>query len=103
MAARKRRKSQPRKVSAMLETVLGDLGLESAVAAFRIGEVWAEAVGEKIAAHASPVGMRNGVLEVSVDSSVWCQQLQFEKQRVLGELEIRMGLEAPRDIRFRVA
>lgn len=86
----------------MLETVLGDLGLEAAARAFRVGEVWAETVGEAGAAHSRCVGVRGAVLEVAVDSSVWCQQLQLEKARLLAGLADRLGDEAPTDIRFRM-
>jgi len=87
----------------MLETVLGDLGLDSAARAFRVGEVWAETVGEPGAAHSRCVGVRGEVIEVAVDSSVWCHQLQLEKARLLSGLAERLGSEAPSDIRFRVA
>ena len=97
----RRRRSQPRKVGGLLDTVLGDLGLEAAARAFRVAEVWAQAVGADVAAHASPVGMRGSVLEVSADSSVWCQHLQLGKAQLLESLRDVLGDEAPDDIRFR--
>jgi predicted nucleic acid-binding Zn ribbon protein len=86
----------------MLETVLGDLGLDAAARAFRVGEHWAETVGVEGAAHSRCAGLRGTVLEVVVDSSVWCQQLQLEKPRLLAGLRDRLGDEAPTDIRFRM-
>lgn len=97
-----RRKGSPAQVGTMLETVLGDLGLETAARAFRAGEVWAEVVGQPGADHCQPIGVRGDVLEVLVDSSVWCQQLQLEKGRLLAGLRERLGSEAPQDIRFRL-
>jgi len=89
-------------VGDMLETVLGDLGLDAAARAFRVGEVWAETVGEVGAAHSKCIGVRGSVLEVLVDSSVWCQQLQLEKSRLLKGLAERLDKDAPTDIRFRL-
>jgi predicted nucleic acid-binding Zn ribbon protein len=46
--------------------------------------------------------MRGGVLEVSVDTSVWCQDLQMNRPRLLAALRERLGEDAPEDLRFRV-
>jgi len=98
----KRRRSQPRVVGSLIGQVLDDLGLEAASQAFRVGEHWAEAVGPEVAAHSQPVGMRGDVLEVSVDSSVWCQQLQMQRLSILAALAAQLGDDAPHDLRFRV-
>ena len=82
--------------------MLGDLGLDAAVSAFRIGELWEEAVGAEIASHCRPVAMRGEVLEAEVDSSVWCQQLQMERPRILQALREVLGDDAPKDLRLRV-
>ncbi len=99
---RERRRSQPTRVESMLESVLGELGLEATAAAHRVGQRWVAAVGPEIAKHARPVGLRGGVLEVEVDSSVWCQQLQLSSPEILAALERELGEAAPRDLRFRV-
>ena len=99
---KRRRKGTPAQVGQMLETVLGDLGLEAAARAFRVGEIWSEVVGSPGADHSRPVGVRGDVLEIAVDSSVWCQQLQLEKERLMAGLRDRLGDEAPSDIRFRM-
>jgi len=82
--------------------VLHDLGLDSVARAHRIGQVWAEAVGEQIAAHCRPVGIRGEVLELTVDSPVWSQQLQLRKPELLAALARALGPEAPRELRFQV-
>ena len=63
---------------------------------------WEEAVGPEIAAHCRPVSLRDGRLEVSVDSSVWCQQLQLQVPQILGALRQVFGDEAPTQLWFRV-
>ncbi len=97
-----RRVGKPQVVGSLLGQVLDELGLEVASQAFRIGEFWCDAVGAEVAAHSRPVGLRGGVLEVSVDSSVWCQQLQMKRREILAALTERMGNDAPKDLRFRL-
>ncbi len=97
-----RRRTQPRKIATALEQVLGDLGLDGATAAFRIAELWPEAVGAEVAKHCRPVIVRGGVLEAEVDSSVWCQQLQLQRPQLLAKLRQTLGEDAPSDLRFRV-
>lgn len=101
-AARSRRRSEPRPIGKAIESVLEDLGLEAAAAAFRIGEEWLECVGPEVARHARPVGLRAGVVEVAVDTSVWSQQLQLRRTQILESLRARLGDDAPKDLRFRV-
>jgi len=86
-----------------MASVLEDLGLAAAASAFQIGERWEEAVGADVARHARPAGIRGGVLEVEVDSSVWCQQLQMNRREILAALAEVLGDDAPADLRFRVA
>jgi predicted nucleic acid-binding Zn ribbon protein len=98
----RRRRKQPQAVGSVLEQVLADLGLSAAAAAYRVGQRWEEAVGSQIAQHCRPVAMRSGVLEATVDSSVWCQQLQLQRPEILIALRRVLGDDAPEDLYFRV-
>ena len=97
-----RRRTQPKPIGPVVGQVLSDLGLGGASAAFRIAELWPEAVGQEIARHCRPVIVRGGVLEAEVDSSVWCQQLQMQRPQLLEKLREVLGEDAPSDLRFRV-
>jgi predicted nucleic acid-binding Zn ribbon protein len=97
-----RRRSKPKAIGSVVDQVLGDLGLDAAREAFRIGELWEEAVGPEVASHCRPVAVRGDVLEAEVDSSVWCQQLQMEREQLLESLRAILGSGAPTDLRFRV-
>ncbi len=101
-AKRGRARSEPRAVGKVIGSVLQDLGLEAAAGAFRIGEEWEACVGSVVASHSRPVGIRAGVLEVSVDTSVWCQQLQLKRVEILRSLRDQLKDDAPADLRFRV-
>ena len=98
----KKRRSTPRAIGPVVGEVLDDLGLDGVTAAFRIGELWEEAVGREIASHCRPVAVRGSVLEAEVDSSVWCQQLQMERVQLLSALREALGDDAPSDLRLRV-
>jgi predicted nucleic acid-binding Zn ribbon protein len=82
--------------------VLEDLGFDAAVRVVRIAERWEEAVGPEIARHCQPTAFRDGLLEASVDSSAWCQELQLRAPELLAELRRVLGDEAPTALLLRV-
>lgn len=104
MSRRRRRKSNLAEIGGEIERVLSDLGLDDAQRAFRIGECWEGAVGPEIARHSRPTALRGDVLEVAVDSSVWAQQLQLQRPRLLAALARALpeGQTPPGALRFRV-
>ncbi len=96
------RSREPTAIRSALPRVLGELGIEGAAVALRILECWEQAVGPEIAAHARPTLLRGHVLEASVDSSVWCQQIQLRSPAILAALREILGPDAPQDLRLRV-
>jgi len=96
------RKSRPQAIGELLRRVLSDLGDSATARAVRIADHWVESVGAEIAAHSRPVAIRGEVLEVSVDSSVWCQQLQLRVPELLAALRDNVGEDAPREMWLRV-
>jgi len=63
---------------------------------------WVEAVGERIAAVASPVAERGGEATVACTDSVWAQELDLMQGQLLERLRERLGERAPQSLRFRV-
>ena len=53
-----------------------------------------------VAKHAQPVRIRRGVLCVAVDSPVWMQELQFLKESIRAQLNVRVGSDVVSDIFF---
>ncbi len=98
----RRRKSRPELLGPLVARVLGDIGAGDSARVMRISERWEEAVGAEIAAHCQPTGLRGGVLEVTVDSSVWCQQLQLRGPEILDAVRAVLPADAPSDLWFRV-
>ena len=99
---RRDRRSQPEPLGALVPRVLKDLGLEESARALRVAERWEVVAGVEVARHSRPTGMRAGVLEVTVDSSVWCQQLQLRSPEILDALRAVLPAEAPSELWFRV-
>lgn len=65
----------PRPVAFALERMRGELAPETLLA--EVQQVWAQAVGEGIAAEATPTAERAGVLTVSCAAAVWAQELDL--------------------------
>jgi len=99
---RRRGRREPRRVGDVVGTVLDDLGLEGASAVLRIAERWEAVVGPEVARHCQPSMLRGSVLEATVDTSVWCQQLQLRSPEILAGLRREFGPDAPTDLRLRV-
>ena len=92
----------PERVGALVPSVLRDLGLDESARALRIQEGWPDAVGAEVASHARPVALRNGELEVAVDSSAWCQTLRLRAPELLDALAQALGDDAPRALWLRL-
>lgn len=63
--------------------------------------VWAETVGERVAAVAEPVSERAGTLLVGCSDPVWAQELDLMQEQLLSRLRERLGEQAPQSLRFR--
>jgi predicted nucleic acid-binding Zn ribbon protein len=63
---------------------------------------WASAVGEQLAAVATPVSERAGTLTVACADSVWAQELDLMQEQILERLRAEFGERAPKALRFRL-
>ena len=99
----RRRSSEPEGIDVLVPRVLRDLGLDETARVLRIAERWEESVGPEIARHCRPTALRGGVLEATVDSSAWCQELQYRCPEILAALRRDLGDDAPADLFLRVA
>ncbi len=100
MRRRSRGRFEP--IGSLLPRVMNDLGLADTARVMQIAARWEEAVGREIAEHCRPTALRGDLLEATVDSSVWCQQLQLQVPQILEGLRRVLGEEAPSDLRMRV-
>jgi predicted nucleic acid-binding Zn ribbon protein len=63
---------------------------------------WTEALGERLAAVASPVSERTGTLTVECSDGVWAQELDLMQDQLLERLREVLGERAPQALKFRV-
>jgi predicted nucleic acid-binding Zn ribbon protein len=90
-------------MSKLVPGVMKGLGLEQRLQQSKVFFLWPEIVGTDIAKHAQPVSLRNGLLHVTVDHSVWLQELsRYHKLLLLQKIKARVGKTAVRDIVFRI-
>ncbi len=99
-SARGRR--EPRVVGDLVNAVLDDLAVESNAVLRAILRGWPDVVGAGSAEHCEPAALRDGVLEVDTDSSLWCQELTLRSASILADLRRAHGHKAPRQLWFRL-
>ncbi len=99
---RRRSRSRFEPIGSLVPRVMNDLGLTDTARVMQIAACWDEAVGREIAEHCRPTALRGGRLEATVDSSVWCQQLQLRAPEILQALRRVLGEDAPSALRMRV-
>lgn len=102
MSPRRPKRHAPVSANSAIASVLRELGHTGASQSMRIAERWEDAVGAEVAAHCTPVALRDGVLEAMVDSSVWRQHLELRRAELLEGLRAALGEDAPSDLRLRV-
>jgi predicted nucleic acid-binding Zn ribbon protein len=87
----------------VLPKLMQRLGLKERLQETEVLEAWGKIVGEFIAAHSSPVALREGILYVRVLQPALHYELeQVSKIDILRKLKQRFGGKVIRDVRFRV-
>ena len=93
------RRRAPRPLATALEALTASLAPATVLAS--VQGVWAATVGDAIAAHATPVGERAGVLEVSCDESVWAAELELMGPDLIDRLNAALDRPALTAMRCR--
>lgn len=88
----KRRREQPRALGESIRSLRETTAPQTPLAAAQA--VWAQAVGPTVAAQASPVKERDGVLTVACRSATWAQELDLMQDELLASLGRALGSEA---------
>jgi len=96
----RKRLSRPRMPGEMVDPVsIGDaaalvgqeLGLAEPLVFTRLVDAWAELVGEVVAAHSRVRAVRNGVIEVAVDSPGWATEIRYLESDLVGRASRLVG------------
>jgi predicted nucleic acid-binding Zn ribbon protein len=67
-----------------------------------LGQIWNRAVGAAIARNAQPAAFKQRLLIVHVSSSVWLQELHFQKAALIERVNHEAGRIILDDIQFKV-
>jgi len=87
----------------LLPKLMQQLGLAERLREEEVIGAWRAIVGEFIAAHSSPVSLREGTLVVRVLQPALHYQFEtISKTEILRKLKQRFGTRVIRDLRFRV-
>lgn len=84
-----RRDPQPLGVAA--RDLANQRGWSSRVAEGMVLGQWPSVVGQQIADHACPTGLRDGVLSVMAESTAWATQLRMVQKQLLAKIAAAVG------------
>ena len=92
-----------RAAAQVMPKILSDLRIDRRQSETEILRVWNNQLDPNITAHASPTGLRNGTLFVTVDSSVWLDEIvRYRRREILERLQNSFGRDLITKISFRV-
>ena len=94
------RRRSPRPAAGAFQAALQKAAPKTPLAT--VQAAWAAAVGEQLAAVATPVSERGGTLTIECADAVWAQELDLMQETLLERLREQVGDGAPRALRFRV-
>ena len=87
-------------VGALVDGVLGELGIADKVRETQALLAWEEVAGPSLAGRARALRVHRGKLELAVSSGVWRTHRSFSKQQLLERLNRRLGRTVIRDLVF---
>lgn len=92
----------PKKSANLIAQLMARKGYAQQQLIRQLDEVWWAIAAESWREQTRAGAIRGGVLEIVVGSSVLNQRLEFEKKRLLAELQSLLPKNNIRDIRFRI-
>lgn len=101
MARRSRSKDSLKTTRSLIEGLFTHMGIADKIEQHRVWLIWEDCVGAQIAANATPIRIRDNILEVRVAHPVWMQQLQLLKPRLLEKINAELGDSPLSDLFFR--
>jgi predicted nucleic acid-binding Zn ribbon protein len=101
--AEKARKLNSRSTADLMPKVLSELRVDKRQAEAEIVQAWNHLLDPLITAHAQPTGIRKGTLFVSIDSSVWLDEIvRYRRHEILERLQHCFGRNMIARISFRI-
>jgi hypothetical protein len=87
----------------LVPKLLGTLRMDRRRSEAELVRVWNNSIDPSITAHAQPTGINKGTLFVTVDSSVWLEEIvRYRRKEILDRLQHSFGRELVARLSFRV-
>ena len=83
-----------------IQEAISGAGIKSALDQESATALWGAVVGGVVSAVTKTQGVESGTLIVSVETSVWRQELHLQKEEIIKKINKKIGTTAIRDIRF---
>ena len=93
---------EPVPIADALAAVRAELGLPADDVLTTLDRRWAEIVGAEVAAHATLLAVRDGVVSIAVDSSPWATQLRYLEAALIERANATIGRDVVYAITVRV-
>jgi predicted nucleic acid-binding Zn ribbon protein len=90
----------PRGIGDVMENLTSTMGWDSPLARAELLAGWSEIVGDETAAHASPIGIEEGVLTVRCDSTAWATQLRRMNATITTKIVTTFAAAGIESVRF---
>ncbi|MDY3892030.1 MAG: DUF721 domain-containing protein [Bacteroidaceae bacterium] len=94
------KKFQTKGISAILNQVIREEGLEIPMLEQRALRAWPEVMGEAIGRYTSDIKIHNGILYVKITSAPLRQNLQMTHKRIAEMINAHVGSHILSDVRF---
>lgn len=91
----------PAPLGAAVSELLSARGWDGELAVAKVLGDWASIVGDDIAARATPVSLRDGVLSVQAESTAWATQLRLLAPQLVAAISAKLGPDVVREIQSR--
>lgn len=89
-------------IKTILDALFQKKNLQSKLKGGQVFDIWEEVVGPRIACHSQPKSFSDNTLWVTVDNSIWMQQLKFLEGQIKEKLNQRVGSSLIEKLRFQI-
>ena len=90
-------------VRGVMDKVLAGLRIDRRQGEAEIARVWGHLISPDVVEHAQPTGIHKGTLFVTVDSSVWLDEIvRYRRHEILKRLQHSFGRDLIQRISFRL-
>ena len=87
-------------VEKIILKMIGSQTNQNQYSLFKMKACWTDIIGENNAKHCGPVKLERRILTLQVDSSVWSNQFLYYKNQFIQQINIFMGNDYIKDIKF---